>query len=94
MAVAGAAARREAPRPEGEPASPGAARGALGPAASSASSSALVGRVLAAVVAQAEEPDQPNDEKAHVKHAEADHEDPALGAHMAMLPRRSAGEKS
>ncbi len=40
------------------------------------------------VVAQAEEPDQPQHQQAHVEHAEADHEDPALGAHTPMLPRR------
>jgi len=53
------------------------ARLGLVPAAAGAASAA-VGVV---VVTQPEEPDEPDDEQSDVEHAEADHEDPARGAH-------------
>ena len=53
--------------------------------------SILVGR-LVAVVAQPEEPHQPDDEQAHVQQAEANHEDPPLRAHASMIDRRGRAE--
>jgi hypothetical protein len=38
------------------------------------------------VVAQAEEPDEPDDQQADIEYAEADHEDPSLGGHDPMVP--------
>jgi hypothetical protein len=48
---------------------------------------AVVAARVVVVVAQPEEPDQPDDEQAHVEDAEADHEDPPLGGHGSMLAR-------
>ena len=39
------------------------------------------------VVAQAEEPDQPEDEQPNVEDPKADHEDPTLRAHTLIVPR-------
>ena len=44
------------------------------------------------VVAQAEEPDEPDDQQSHVEDAEADHEDPALGAHASIKRDSTARE--
>jgi hypothetical protein len=38
------------------------------------------------VVAEAEEPHEPHDQQADVENPEADHEDPTLGGHDAMVP--------
>jgi hypothetical protein len=56
-------------------------------------SSAVVAASVVIVVAQAEEPDQPNDQQAHVEDAEADHEDPPLRGHASRLARVGGGEK-
>ena len=77
----------------GRPPPPGPPAGRSGPRLPPPPSPPSSGGSSLAVVAQAEEPDQPHHEKAHVKHAEADHEDPALGAHTAMLPRRGRPRK-
>jgi hypothetical protein len=53
-----------------------ARRGGLWALATGASAAVRV-----VVVAQAEEPDEPDDQEPHVQDAETDHEDPALGAH-------------
>src|SRR3954451_16286924 len=57
-----------------------------------ASASALVGRLFA-LIAQAEEPDQPEHEQPHVDYAEAEYEDPPLRAHRSMIDRLGRGEK-
>jgi hypothetical protein len=46
-------------------------------------------RLVVVVVAQAEEPDEPQDEQAHVENAESHHEDPPLGTDS---PDRSSGD--
>lgn len=65
---------------------PSRACGRLGLRAALSPASALVGRLFA-VVAQPEEPNQPDDQQPHVQHAEADYEDPPLRAHTAMIDR-------
>jgi hypothetical protein len=47
--------------------------------ATAAAGAVVVGRAL--VVAQAEEPDEPDHEQAHIEDAEANHEDPTLSGH-------------
>ena len=56
--------------------------------------SAIVATSVVIVVAQAEEPDQPDDQQAHVEDAEADHEDPPLRGHAPMLARVGGGRKT
>ena len=51
-------------------------------ALATASAAALVGRLVAAVLAHAEEPDQPRNQQTYVEDAEADHEDPPLCGHL------------
>src|SRR5215211_1102057 len=46
------------------------------------SAAPVVAAGIVAVVAQAEEPDQPHDQEPHVEDAEPDHEDPPLGGHQ------------
>src|SRR5215211_170111 len=46
------------------------------------------------VVAQPEEPDQPDDQEPDVEHPEADHEDPPLRGHATMLARPAGREKA
>jgi hypothetical protein len=55
---------------------------------------AVVATRVVVVVAQAEEPDQPHDQEAHVENAKADHEDPPLRGHASMLARPRGGEKA
>src|SRR4051812_2550442 len=43
---------------------------------------AVVAARIVVVLAQPEEPDQPDDQQADVEDAEADHEDPALSGHL------------
>ena len=49
---------------------------------------------IGVVVTQAEEPDEPDHEQAHVEDPEADHEDPALRAHAVIVPRRTCSSPS
>src|SRR5687768_5063858 len=60
-----------------------AAPGAVAPAARAGAlaAAAVVAARIVVVVAQAEEPDQPDHEQADVEDAEANHEDPPLGGH-------------
>jgi len=71
---------------------PARAGGRSGLRAALSAASTLVGRLLA-VVAQAEEPDHPRDQQAHVQHAEADYKDPPLRAHTAIIDRRGRAGK-
>jgi hypothetical protein len=52
-----------------------------GPRARPFAASAVVAPRVIVVVAQAEKPDQPDDQQPDVEHAEPDHEDPPLGGH-------------
>jgi hypothetical protein len=56
--------------------------------------SAVVATRVVVIVAQAEEPDKPHDQQAHVEDAEADHEDPPLRGHAPMLARVGGGRKT
>ena len=69
-------------RPSGKPnAVARRVRSVLGPRTRALATAAVVSGRLVAVVAQAEEPDEPGDQQADVEYAEADHEDPPLGGH-------------
>ena len=84
-----------APAAEGQAHAAAVARPALVGALSRAApaAAALLGRVLA-VVAQAEEPNEPEDEQTKVEDSEADHEDPPLQAHWRRCyPRGQAGAR-
>src|SRR5215212_8106883 len=48
---------------------------------------AVVAAGIVVVIAEPEEPDQPDDEQPDVEDAEPDHEDPPLGGHGSMLAR-------
>ncbi len=61
------------------------------PGALTAATAVLTGRVVP-VVSQTEEPDQPDDEQAHVQHAEPHHEDPPFRAHASMIDRCARSE--
>lgn len=56
--------------------------------------SAIVATRVVVIVAQAEEPDKPHDQQAHVEDAETDHEDPPLRGHAPMLARVGGGRKT
>jgi hypothetical protein len=62
---------------------------ATGPVAGRGLRSAAAGAVvlgLVVVVTETEEPHEPHDQQADVENPEADHEDPTLGGHVAMVP--------
>src|SRR5918992_2416263 len=79
--VGAVASAPKAPAPQREPDAVAArsvpARPRLWPLASAA----VVALGVVVVVAQAEEPDQPDDQQPDVEDPEADHEDPPLGGH-------------
>ena len=58
--------------------------------AGAAARTVVAGRVVL-VVTQAEEPDKPQDQQAHVENAEADHENPPLRGHALMVTRQGCG---
>jgi len=47
----------------------------------------IVGRILVVVVAQPEEPHEPDDQEAHVEHTKAKCENPPVRAHTSMIDR-------
>jgi hypothetical protein len=80
-------ASAEIPGAQGQPDAASSGSVASSARARALAASAVVAARVIVVIAQPEEPDQPDDEEPHVEDAEADHEDPPLGGHGSMLPR-------
>ena len=80
MASVPTAAWLPATEREPDPVAAGAAR--IGPRSRTVASAAAVVMGVVVVIAQPEEPNQPDDEQPDVEDAESDHEDPPLGGHL------------